>query len=33
MLPKVEIGGEIGESEFEAKKLKIKQTCEVVLKD
>lgn len=32
-LPKVEIGGEIGESEFEAKKLKIKQTCEVVLKD
>ena len=33
MLPKVEIGGEIGESEFEAKKIKIKQTCEIVLKE
>lgn len=32
-LPKVEIGSEIGESEFEAKKIKIKQTCEIVLKD
>ena len=32
-LPKVKIGNEIGESEFEAKNLKIKQTCEVVLKD
>lgn len=31
-LPKVAIGNEIGESEFEAKKIKITKTSEVILK-